>query len=184
MLDIWPNLPIHILRMPADEYKASRSHHESNLITALKRTDRICQIQLKGFSRPELERVLLGMQKPFPALTSLDIECAEYGALAVLPQAFLGGSAQHLRSCKLWGIKFPGIWKLLFTANHLVTLHRPRSGQGNRSVARVTTSFRTGAWTIETNTGSSQAIRCGTKARWSPCSGPQLGRTVVNVWKV
>ena len=123
MLDIWPNLPIHILRMPADEYKASRSHHESNLITALKRTDRICQIQLKGFSRPELERVLLGMQKPFPALTSLDIECAEYGALAVLPQAFLGGSAQHLRSCKLWGIKFPGIWKLLFTANHLVTLH-------------------------------------------------------------
>jgi len=50
--------------------------------------------------------------------------------MAVLPQAFLGGSAQYLRSCNLSAIEFPGIWKLLLTANHLVTLslwHIPHS---------------------------------------------------------
>ena len=99
MLDIWPNLPIHILHMPADGYKASRWHHESDLISALNHTNCIGQIQLKGFSCSELEKILPAMEKPFPALTSLDIDCSEHsflGAMAVLPKAFLGGSAQHL----------------------------------------------------------------------------------------
>jgi hypothetical protein len=65
------------------------------------------------------------MQKPFPALTSLGIDCSDHvdiETITVLPEAFLGGSAQHLRSCDLWAVEFPGIWKLLSTANHLVTL--------------------------------------------------------------
>jgi hypothetical protein len=122
MLDTWPTLPIHI---SADGYKSARWHSENNLIAALEHTNRICQIQLKGFSCSKLENILTAMQKPFPALTSLDIGCPMFfpGAMAVLPQAFLGGSAQHLRSCKFSGVEFPGIWKLLLTANHLVTLH-------------------------------------------------------------
>ena len=112
--------------MPADGYKASQWHHESNIITTLKHTNRICQIQLKGFSCSELKWILPVMQKQFLALTSHDIEFSKHsfqGAMAVLPKAFLGGSAQHLRSCNLWAVEFLGIWKLLLTANHLVTLY-------------------------------------------------------------
>ena len=112
MLDIWPNLPIHILRTTMDAYKISRYHHGGNLIAALEHTNRICQIQLKGFPSSELERILAAMLKPFPALTSLDIECCNdnfLDAMPVLPEAFLGGSAQHLRSCNLSDVEFPGI---------------------------------------------------------------------------
>ena len=132
MLDIWPNLPIYILRTWADRHKPSRWQHESNLIAALEHTNRICQIQLKGRSPSEFEGLLPAMQKQFPTLTGLDIECFQYGFLGALalPEAFLGGSAQHLRSCNLSAVEFPGTWKLLSTANHLVTLclwHIPHS---------------------------------------------------------
>jgi len=57
-------------------------------------------------------------------------------------------------------------------------------GKSNRSLACVTKYFCTGARTIRTNTGSPGAIHCCTTALWSPCSGLQLGRMVVNVWEV
>ena len=41
----------------------------------------------------------------------------------VIPKVFLGGSVPRLRSCAIVGVRFPGIWKLLSTANHLVILH-------------------------------------------------------------
>ena len=57
--------------------------------------------------------------------------------------------------------------------------------KSNRSVARVTKSFHRGARTIRSNTGGSLwEIHCCTTAIWSPRSGPQLGRTVMNVWDV
>ena len=125
MLDIWPNLPIHISRMLEVGYKISRWRHENRLIAALEHTNRICQIQLKGFSGSELENILPVMQKSFLALTSLDIECVNYTfplEIAVLPQTFLGGSTQYLQSFNLSGVEFPWMWKLLLTANHLITL--------------------------------------------------------------
>jgi len=92
MLDTWPNLPIHI---SASQYKTSQLHSEKkSLIATLKDTSHICQIQLYEPSGSELERILQAMQKPFPALTSLAIGGSM--AIEVLPQAFLGGSAQHL----------------------------------------------------------------------------------------
>jgi len=63
------------------------------------------------------------MQKPFPALTSLAIGGSKNMPMTVFPQGFLGGSAQHLQSCNLSDVEFPGIWKLLLTTNHLVALH-------------------------------------------------------------
>jgi len=63
------------------------------------------------------------MQKLFPALTGLNIRGSNVMPMAVVPQVFLGGSAQHLRLCNLVDVEFPGIWKLLLTTNHLVTLH-------------------------------------------------------------
>ena len=128
-LDIWPNLPIQILTYA---YEVSLRGCESNIITALEHTDRICQLRLeRPFS--QLEQILPAMQKQFPALTSLAIGCSDYGyqhAMPVIPEAFLGGSAQDLRSCELSAVEFLGIWKLLLTANHLVTLilwHIPHS---------------------------------------------------------
>ena len=120
MMDTWPNLPIQI---SAHLSYAWRRHGENNVIAALEHSDRICQIQLSG-PGSQLERILLAMQKPFPALTSLDILCSDdtnLETMAGLPEAFLGGCA-HLRSCNLWAIEYPGIWKMLSTANHLVTL--------------------------------------------------------------
>jgi len=124
MLDTWPNLLIHIFAYGYSGFPHYKKNIH-NLVAALEHSDRICQVQLMQFSCSELERILPAMQKPFPALTSLFITCGNYSslsAMAVLPQAFLGGSAQHLRSCTLWDIEFPGIWKLLLTASHLVTL--------------------------------------------------------------
>ena len=125
MLDTWPNLPIQISTYA---YEVSLCGCESNLIAALEHTDRICQIRLdRPFS--QLEQILPAMQKQFPALTSLAIGCSDYGsdygyqqAMPVIPEAFLGGSVQDLQSCDLLAVEFPGIWKLLLTANHLVTL--------------------------------------------------------------
>jgi len=124
MLDTWPNLLIHIFAYGYSGFPHYKKNIH-NLVAALEHSDRICQVQLMQFSCSELERILPAMQKPFPALTSLFITCGNYSslsAMAVLPQAFLGGSAQHLRSCTSWDIEFPGIWKLLLTASHLVTL--------------------------------------------------------------
>jgi len=120
MLDIWPSLPIQIL---AYGYKASPWYGEKeNLIAAFEHTDRTCQIRLLNFECSELEGILPAMQKPFPALTGLTIRGSHGIPMAVLPQAFLGGSAQHLRSCNFSAVEFPGIWKLLSTASNLVTL--------------------------------------------------------------
>ena len=121
LLDIWPNLPIQI---SAHGYQESRWLGENTLVDALEHNDRICQIQLDG-TRSQLERILPAVQKPFPALNRLSIGCSSEDyrqTIAPLPQALLGGSAQHLRSCCLWAVDFPGIWELLLTAHHLVTL--------------------------------------------------------------
>ena len=123
MLDTWSNIPIQISAL---RHQGSRWQGESksNVIAALEHADRIRQIQLDG-SCPELEQILPAMQKPFPALTHLAMGYSDYTyrrPMAVLPQSFLGGSAPHLRSCQFSAVEFPGIWKLLLTANHLVTL--------------------------------------------------------------
>ena len=124
LLDIWPNLPIHISALG---YRASPLQSENSLLGALEHDDLICQIQLDG-SYFELGRILPAMEKPFPALTSLAIICFNYDnqryqqPMVVLSQAFLGGSSHDLRSCHFQAVEFPGIWELLLTANHLVTL--------------------------------------------------------------
>ena len=121
MLSIWPNLPIQILVI---RYQSSRWQGESNVVAALEHADRICRIELDGPCF-QLEQILPAMQKPLPALASLAIGCSDYDyqqAMPLIPEAFLGGSAQHLRSCNLLAVEFPGIWRLLLTANHLVTL--------------------------------------------------------------
>lgn len=96
-----------------------------NIIAALKHKTYVCQIDLIGHSRFRLRRIAKVMVGSFPALTHLEIRSLDVGEAAVVPvfpDDFLGGSAPSLRSCYLKSIAFPGIWKLLLTADSLVSL--------------------------------------------------------------
>jgi hypothetical protein len=117
-LDVWPALPLFIL-CDNDEY---RTPSIDNMIAALKRNDRICNITLLGVPSPHLESILPAMQEPFPELTDLKLRLYNE-TLTVLPDSFLGGSAPLLRVLSLSGILFPGLPNLLLSATHLVCLY-------------------------------------------------------------
>jgi len=120
MLDIWPILPIEVWGF-GYALGASREEGADNIIAALKHNDRVWKIELECFRGSLLERIAMMTKGPFPALTHLRL--AAWDEMPpVIPEAFLGGSAPHLRSCSLQGVTFPGIWRLLLTANHLAIL--------------------------------------------------------------
>ena len=88
-LEVWPPLPIVI------RHFAPPKSGWDNVIAALERNDRVCQIGLE--LDLQWEKVLEVMREPFPALTHLslvsDIEIAP-----VVPNSFIGGSAPHISS--------------------------------------------------------------------------------------
>jgi hypothetical protein len=61
------------------------------------------------------------VQVPFPELTDLRLT-SDHETVPVIPDSFLDGSAQRLRSFALGGIPFPGLPKLLLSATNLVEL--------------------------------------------------------------
>ena len=129
MLDIWPALPLVIWRKPG-VYALSQEEDADNIAAALEHNDRVCQIVLDYLPGSLLERLATVIQESFPALTHLQISVMDMSK-PVVPEAFLGGSAQHLRLCILRGVAIPGIQKLLLSAGGLVTLHLwnvPHSG--------------------------------------------------------
>jgi hypothetical protein len=100
-----------------------------NIIAALRHSNRIFHVHLSGLNY-RLEKVLATMQVPFPELTDLQL-FSDDGTPTVIPNSFLDGSAPCLRYFSLSGILFPGLSKLLLSANHLVDLwlfHIPHSG--------------------------------------------------------
>jgi hypothetical protein len=125
-LDIWPLLPIVVYVFIGEEWDESNGSvklddwGEDNVIAALEHNDRICEIEFYEFPSSQSEKVLLAMQRPFPALTRLELEFI--GRTAVQPDSFLGGSAPRLQYLKLGFIPFPGIPNLLLSATHLVHL--------------------------------------------------------------
>ena len=122
MLDIWPPLPI-IIR----HFWHSKSDWD-NIIAALKRNDRICQIGLD--LDLQCENVLEAMQKPFPALTHLSLY-SDIDIIPVVADSFLGGSAPRLQYLQLGNVPVLGLPKLLLSATDLVRLslyHIPHSG--------------------------------------------------------
>jgi hypothetical protein len=131
-LDIWPVLPIvvyvHISRRWNRWYEFDESEDwgQDNVFAALEHNDRICEIEFYEFPR---EEVSLAMQRPFPALTRLQLEFV--GKTAVQPDSFLGGSAPRLQKLKLHCIAFRGLPNLLLSATHLSYLELwaiPHSG--------------------------------------------------------
>jgi hypothetical protein len=122
-LDVWPPLPLVI------RGRIFLTDPNDNLITILKRRDRVCQINLHGVDLP-LGKAMATMQEPFPELTELVLGSYLVTARG-LPDSFLGGSAPRLRILNLHGIPFPGLPKLLLSATHLVDLRLskiPHSG--------------------------------------------------------
>ncbi|KAI9510214.1 hypothetical protein F5148DRAFT_623997 [Russula earlei] len=123
MLDIWPALPVAI---SLNTYPSSKSHHDrfwGNMAAALESEHnyRICEIDLICIPASHWERLATAMQKPFPELKHLEI-WVEGNTVMSLPDSFLGGSAPLLRRVRLGNCPFPGMPKLLLSANHLVTL--------------------------------------------------------------
>jgi hypothetical protein len=114
MLEVWPPLPIVI------EHSYAK-WDDDNIIAALEHNNRICYLVLWYTSNSQFEKVLAAMQRPFPALTNLQLGFKNETA-PVDPGLFLGGSAPGLQSLYLHHIPFPRLPKLLLSATHLVRL--------------------------------------------------------------
>jgi hypothetical protein len=120
-LDVWPDLPLFIHSFldicPEESFE--------NVVLLLKQSHRVCQISLDVPSS-HLEEVLAAMQVPFPELTVLRLFFHDHGEMVsvgpVFHDSLLDGSAPRLQILHLAGIPFPGLPKLLFSANHLVDL--------------------------------------------------------------
>ena len=124
MLDVWPTLPLII-----DVDSGREIGSVDNIIAALERTDRVCQIGIVYTKSSDLEILLAAMQQPFPELTKLFLWSID--ETIVVPDSFLDGSAPRLELFSLNRITFPGLPKLLLSATHLVTLQLfniPHSG--------------------------------------------------------
>ncbi|KAF8502722.1 hypothetical protein F5888DRAFT_1904326 [Russula emetica] len=130
-LDIWP--PLLLIVRDTKKVFMDEPSSVDNIIAALERNDRVCQIQLSYSTSSQLEYVTdsPALQKPFPELTHLYLSIDDRRLEPILPDSFLGGTAPRLRSLYLYDITFPALPKLLLTATHLVYLNLydiPRSG--------------------------------------------------------
>jgi hypothetical protein len=92
-----------------------------NIIAALGHSNRVYQISLTDLADWQLEQVSAAMQVPFPELTYLEFS-SKSDSPPVIPDSFLGGSAQSLEHFHLNGISLPGLPKVLLSATHLVQL--------------------------------------------------------------
>ena len=123
MLDLWPPLPIILIH----NFARSRSSGD-NVIAALERNDRVCQITLK--LDQQWEKVLDAMQEPFPALLHLSLS-SDIEVAPLVPASFMGGSAPRLQYLRLERVSMPGLPKLLLSTTDLVRLNLlriPHSG--------------------------------------------------------
>jgi hypothetical protein len=116
-LDVWPALPLFIRC-----YGNYTAESLENIITVLRRSDRIYQIDLMYIPSSNLKQVLEAMQKPFPLLTHLELSSSDE-PVPVFPDSFLGGSAPRLEFLWLNRIPFPGLPELLLSATQLVQLY-------------------------------------------------------------
>ena len=119
MLDIWPALPLIVQGSDGSSMKSG-----DNIVAALERSDRVCQIDLKEISTLNLEKFSAAMQQPFPELIHIQLWLDDkiIEAAPVLPDSFLGNSSPCLRELNFCGIPFPGLPMLLLSTIHLVHL--------------------------------------------------------------
>ena len=119
MLDIWPAfLPIVIW---SDCYDPSEGHIV-NVLAALERRGRVCEISFEDIPSRTLELFSWAMHGPFPALTTLELRLSDIQVF--FPDPLLAGSqvAPFLQSLNLDGVPFSAVRQFLSPASELVTL--------------------------------------------------------------
>ena len=120
ILDYWPTLPLVATFSAGPKSK----HIPGNVMAALRRPDRLCEIDVHVTSSM-LAPIVEVIQKPCKALENIRITVeVPTGPSILVHNAFLGGSAPHLREIKLRGIAFPfpEIRRVLLSTNNLVEL--------------------------------------------------------------
>ncbi|KAH8978291.1 hypothetical protein EDB92DRAFT_606668 [Lactarius akahatsu] len=121
-LDCWQALPIALWYPRLVLWRPLAAADEDNVISALKYSDRIREINLTMTSSL-LEKLAALVQEPFPALEYLRMGSQEMlGSVVVLPDEFLGGSTPRLRQIDLSGTAFPLLPRLLLSTKDLVSL--------------------------------------------------------------
>jgi hypothetical protein len=110
-LDIWPSLPIIM------KYFEPPTSDVDDILAALERHDRVCQITLWGVP----SRQLAAVKEPFPVLTHLWLmpNYDEMAPVQAIPDSFLGGSAPHLRLLFFKRVPFPGLPNYFFSATNV-----------------------------------------------------------------
>ena len=125
MLDAFPTFPIII----DYQHNAPPPYHISqdwgNIFAALGHRDQARWISLSRLTSRLLGVFVTMMQKPFPALTFLELRSDDGidEMVQVLPDTFLGRSAPRLQYLILQGVPFPALPALLFSASDLLSLH-------------------------------------------------------------
>ena len=105
ILDCWPPLPIVIRYSDPMGLRPPSADDDSNIIAALQRRDRVCEVELTVGSSLFAKLTPL-LQKPFPSLESLTLRPRNNVALT-LPGAFLGTCTPRLRNLHLDAIAPP-----------------------------------------------------------------------------
>jgi hypothetical protein len=121
ILDLWPTLPL------IAKFRAGREPKNipRNIMAALHRTGRLYGIDLHVTSSM-LASIVEMTQKPCRLLEIIRITVEAHTRSSILEHnAFLGGSAPHLREIELDGfpLPFPEIRRVLLSTNNLVELH-------------------------------------------------------------
>ena len=120
-LDIWPELPIVV---HVDDGELCQPPGVTDVVSMLKRNDRVCKVIIDNVSNPLLEE-LATVNESFPALIELELVSTMVDPLTLAPRlshSSLGGSIPSLRSLTLCGISIRAIGNLLVSTRDLVTL--------------------------------------------------------------
>ena len=122
ILASWPTLPL-VAMFNSAGWKSK--HIPRNVMVALRRPDRLSEIDFHVTSSM-VASIVEVTQKPCQALESIRITVeSPTGPPILVRNAFLGGSAPHLRKIRLDGISLPfrEIRQVLLSTNNLVELH-------------------------------------------------------------
>jgi hypothetical protein len=125
ILDAFPTFPIIISYLHNASPPYDIPQDVGNIYIALGRHDQARWISLTHLTSLLLEIFVSVMQEPFPSLTFLELQSNDGNdeIVQALPNTFLGMSAPCLQYLILQGIPFPSLPELLFSTNHLVSLH-------------------------------------------------------------
>jgi hypothetical protein len=127
----WPALPIVIwceeICYANTDIPEKPMVGAENIVSALRRRDRVSQISLLNIPFTKLCWFIKSMYASYPMLTHVELGPGDNDGPVlddpVLEDSFLGGSAPCLRSLRLNGIFFPALPKLLLSTTDLVDLH-------------------------------------------------------------